>query len=73
VINQSRKEIAMMNPYVMNEIARLHREELLKASGDAKRADLAQKSQTMPVSRWLAIAVSFGTILVIAAIRLIGQ
>jgi len=61
----------MLNPYVMNEIARIHREEILHAAEDARRSEIAQKSRPAPTTRWLAVAISFGTLLVLA-LRLIG-
>jgi hypothetical protein len=61
----------MMNPFILNEMARIHREEYLKAAENARRSAMAQKSRPEPVTRWLAVVVSFGT-LVVVAIRLIG-
>jgi hypothetical protein len=61
----------MMNPFILNEMARIHREEYLKAAENARRSAMAQKSRPAPASRWLAVVLSFGTLLVVA-IRLIG-
>ena len=61
----------MLNPYVMNEMARIHREEISHAAEDARRSEIAQKPRPAPTTRWLAVAISFGTLLVLA-LRLIG-